>query len=196
MKTFENLPSTNTPISAENLNKAQTDILIALGLNQNNYDSTETYAKGDVIIYNNTLYECNKNNVTGNFDESKWDLLPIIDSDYLNQKLINTILTYSTDEYYTGRKWIDGKKIYGRVYRGTLGTPITHGLNNVDIFMEPHGFYIGASGGTFPLPSTRPNYPAYACGIYVNNSQIMFDKGESVSELTCYITLEYTKTTD
>lgn len=118
------------------------------------------------------------------------------DEDTYNCNYINNIMSYSQDEYFTGKRWIDGKKIYGRVYQGTIGTPITHGLNNVDTFMEPHGFYIGASGGSFPLPSTRPNYPEYACGLYVNNSQVTFDKGGSLSALTCYIFLEYTKTTD
>lgn len=36
------------------------------------YDDTHTYNKGDVTIYDNTLYICNTNNTTGTFDPSKW----------------------------------------------------------------------------------------------------------------------------
>ena len=36
------------------------------------YDDTHTYNKGDVTIYGNTLYICNTNNTTGDFDPSKW----------------------------------------------------------------------------------------------------------------------------
>ena len=36
------------------------------------YDDTHTYNAGDVTIYGNTLYICNTNNTTGDFDPSKW----------------------------------------------------------------------------------------------------------------------------
>lgn len=50
------------------------------------YDATQTYNKGDVVIYKNTLYICNTNNTTGTFDPSKWtattidDLIPKTDN--------------------------------------------------------------------------------------------------------------------
>lgn len=36
------------------------------------YDDTQTYDKGDVVIYKNTLYICTTNNTTGTWDASKW----------------------------------------------------------------------------------------------------------------------------
>lgn len=36
------------------------------------YDDTQTYDKGDVVIYKNTLYICNTNNTTGAWDATKW----------------------------------------------------------------------------------------------------------------------------
>lgn len=36
------------------------------------YDPTATYNTGDVCIYNNVLYICNEDNITGTFDPSKW----------------------------------------------------------------------------------------------------------------------------
>lgn len=36
------------------------------------YDPTATYNTGDVCIYNNVLYICTDDNITGTFDPSKW----------------------------------------------------------------------------------------------------------------------------
>lgn len=36
------------------------------------YDDTQTYNKGDVVIYKNTLYICTTNNTTGTWDVTKW----------------------------------------------------------------------------------------------------------------------------
>ena len=36
------------------------------------YDGTQTYNKGDVVIYKNTLYICTTNNTTGTWDATKW----------------------------------------------------------------------------------------------------------------------------
>ena len=36
------------------------------------YDGTQTYDKGDVVIYKNTLYICTTNNTTGAWDATKW----------------------------------------------------------------------------------------------------------------------------
>lgn len=37
------------------------------------YDTTETYAEGDLCIYSNVLYKCNTDGTTGVWDSSKWD---------------------------------------------------------------------------------------------------------------------------
>lgn len=108
---------------------------------------------------------------------------------------INDINTYSANETLTGETWINGKPIYRKVFNGNLGIPITHNIANAN-FIKIYGYYAGSSGNVFPLPSVRPNYSAYACGIYVNNTQIIFDKGVSLDNNDCVIILEYTKTTD
>lgn len=59
---FENLPSTNTPLTAERLNEMQTNIDTQKAestIVSDAYDPTQTYAVGDYCIYNNTLYRCN-----------------------------------------------------------------------------------------------------------------------------------------
>lgn len=37
------------------------------------YDSTETYDEGDIVSYENKLYECNTDNTTGSWDSQYWD---------------------------------------------------------------------------------------------------------------------------
>lgn len=50
------------------------------------YDGTQTCNKGDVVIYKNTLYICQDDNVTGTWDSTKWlattvdDLIPKTDN--------------------------------------------------------------------------------------------------------------------
>lgn len=41
------------------------------------YDDTQTYNKGDVVICKNTLYICTDDNITGTFDPSKWSATTI-----------------------------------------------------------------------------------------------------------------------
>ena len=41
------------------------------------YDENTTYNTGDKVIYNNLLYECNDDGVTGTWDGSKWDSLTV-----------------------------------------------------------------------------------------------------------------------
>ena len=41
------------------------------------YDPTATYNTGDKCVYNNLLYECNDDGVTGAWDATKWDSLTV-----------------------------------------------------------------------------------------------------------------------
>ena len=41
------------------------------------YDENTTYNTGDKCVYNNLLYECNDDGVTGTWDGSKWDSLTV-----------------------------------------------------------------------------------------------------------------------
>ncbi|MCQ3908913.1 MAG: hypothetical protein MJ200_05320 [Mycoplasmoidaceae bacterium] len=50
-----------------------------LGLDTDTYSSSSTYAVGDMVIYNNAIYECKIAITRGeSFDINKWDLVPII----------------------------------------------------------------------------------------------------------------------
>jgi hypothetical protein len=43
------------------------------------YDDTETYNTGDFCIHENTLYQCNSDNITGAWDSQYWDAVKITD---------------------------------------------------------------------------------------------------------------------
>lgn len=55
------------------------------------YDDTQTYDKGDVVIYKNTLYICTTNNTTGTWDATKWTATTV-------QSLVGTLSTLTTTE--------------------------------------------------------------------------------------------------
>lgn len=57
------------------------NLLVALGLDTDTYSTSTTYAVGDTVVHNNTVYECNTANTTGTWDSTKWDLVPIIVND-------------------------------------------------------------------------------------------------------------------
>ena len=55
------------------------------------YDDTQTYDKGDVVIYKNTLYICTTNNTTGTWDATKWTATTV-------QSLIGTLSALTTSD--------------------------------------------------------------------------------------------------
>lgn len=65
------------------------DILDLLGLSTDTYNSSINYSAGDRTIYNNQIYKCNAS-TTGTWDPTKWDLIQIIDNDFINSDLIKT----------------------------------------------------------------------------------------------------------
>ena len=55
------------------------------------YDDTQTYDKGDVVIYKNTLYICTTNNTTGTWDATKWTATTV-------QSLIGSLSALTTSD--------------------------------------------------------------------------------------------------
>ena len=51
---------------------------VAMGVEDDTYDSTSTYNVGDICVKNHKVYECNTNGTTGTWNSSKWDLVPVI----------------------------------------------------------------------------------------------------------------------
>lgn len=67
------------PVSKGYLNDRENKLLTAFGLDTDTYDETSTYAVGDLVVYDNTIYECITAVSTAEaWDSSKWEIVPII----------------------------------------------------------------------------------------------------------------------
>ena len=118
------------------------------------------------------------------------------------ENVLNTINennSYSTEEHPTGKKWIDGKPIYRKVipFDKTLGYTGVH--STVEI-------------GTIPQNGvlTKMDYYGYTATydikVYNNNTLNVIVQGQSIRasqgfansqiQITGYVIIEYTKTTD
>ena len=67
--------SENVLVSDLNQNTTKIDLIMHQNrqMSADAYDTTETYNTGAIVIYENMLYKCNADNVTGNWDSTKWD---------------------------------------------------------------------------------------------------------------------------
>ena len=92
-QTFYKLPkSTATPTTDDNLvNKKYVDDSVTIKAYQlaglTEYNSASTYNTGDYCYYQNVIYKCNDDNVTGTWDSTKWDSKTYLE--YLQDTLIN-----------------------------------------------------------------------------------------------------------
>ena len=108
---------------------------------------------------------------------------------------------YSTDEQIIGT-WIDGKPLYQKVIDiGNLpnsGTKsVLHNITNIKRVIEIHGSALSSNtGNSVPLPYIYPNGTQYLISIVVTLTQINIVSGMDRSNLSGYVILKYTKTTD
>lgn len=115
---------------------------------------------------------------------------------------------YSTEETFTGKYWINGKKIYRKVYEvGTLPTAkqikqIPLNCPEMERVLDLYGYAYNPNTGsnyTFPIITNTPTTTSNLTAVPNVTKQII----NLYSEITdysiyteTYITLEYTKTTD
>ena len=108
--------------------------------------------------------------------------------------------TYSTEETFTGKYWIDGKKIYSRVFKNTSFTFNTAGaeigsISNIDELVFHH-ITIRKEDGPF----RRSGYISsnYYAGIQIDGTGIITIWGKDGNNVTgtVVLTIEYTKNTD
>ena len=100
-------------------------------------------------------------------------------------------LSYSTQEQKTGGTWIDGKPIY----RKTLTAELPSGSSYLDfgaINIPNLGVIINAQATRY----IGDGYQVLNAGIVLYNGHIEIEQLYTGSASTCYLTLEYTKTTD
>ena len=111
--------------------------------------------------------------------------------------------SYSTNEVKTGGKWIDGKPIYRKVvYFGALPNATIKGVTfdniNADTFVKIEGIAMTNNSSAITIPFADVSNATQSISIFVNSTSISIDTGTvNRSDYNkCYITLEYTKTTD
>ena len=104
---------------------------------------------------------------------------------------------YSTTEIDTGKKWIDGKKIYRKVINfGALPNATTKEINtditNIDRVISISGYAYDGSNTFIPLPHSNPNPVSLV--FLKNTGKIQVQTTINRSSFTeSYIILEYTK---
>lgn len=116
---------------------------------------------------------------------------------------INSVNSYSTNEVKTGGKWIDGKPIYRKVVDfGALPNATIKGVSfdniNVDTFVKIEGTAMSSNSTAITIPFADVSNVTQSISIFANSTSVSINTG-SVNRLDynkCYITLEYTKTTD
>lgn len=115
---------------------------------------------------------------------------------------INNLVNYSTNEARVGT-WIDGKPIYRKVFNiGTLPNA-TEKIYTTDLNWATHtvvkidGFAISSSGAILPINFSNPISAAQMIGCRTTGTNtITVYTGLDRTNLTGYVILEYTKTTD
>ena len=103
---------------------------------------------------------------------------------------------YSTDEFFTGKYWIDGKKIYGKVFSGsaTNGTSVQLNISNLNKVLKIDGVIWYGNNHTLQL--NNPNDSGYWSRVNVNNGSTIDFIIYGFGTVNYEIILEYTKTTD
>ena len=121
----------------------------------------------------------------------------------------NECNTYSNDETFTGKYWIDGKPIYRKVIVEKIPSATTDGTmakKDVDIsslnadmiyFENVFAFYNGTYKSMLPIPTIRfDNFDRVIIpSLYETNIELRNNR-TGWNDLDIYMVVEYTKTTD
>ena len=106
------------------------------------------------------------------------------------------IFRYSTNEYDTGYKWIDGKTIYGKIFELTVGNnsniSYNHNLTNIGMIRVNQGNSFVYDGNE-TLPATWYYSSSDWARTWANSTTIRFRSPSSLGNRTLYAIIEYTK---
>lgn len=127
------------------------------------------------------------------------------DNDTYSCNYVNSALEehYSTEETFTGKYWIDGKKIYRKVISVSnmeisSAASISTGITNLNELISLNGIYTNISAGTkTPYPMTQNTGTILNCVYYQGNIGFVGNETYSIGpdRIHTFI-LEYTKTTE
>lgn len=110
-------------------------------------------------------------------------------------------LVYSQNEVDTGKIWIDGKKIYRKVF--ILPTIAKGTVYEVDIselkssaYIQLYGFVQDFQNQYMPLLNSDTDNAILNIFLRINNDKSMVVMGKEKQILNGFVVLEYTKTTN
>lgn len=174
---WEDYPSTETPITASNLNKIE-DAIDYLFVNGTG-GGGESLPVGAEIEFDGSA-----SNIPTGWEKSE--------DDYN---------VYSTDEKQIGT-WIDGKPVYRKVYQ--LTTPSTENSwqamgttgVNIDTIVDFRGTVLETGQKKYNSINFGEGSYYVHTAIYAGNNRDINMIQKGWSSLPCVITIEYTKTTD
>lgn len=191
--------STSTTNSINELNTNKNTMI------SDGYSNTKVYKIGDLCIYNDTLYRCITAIDEGEaWNSSHWEQTSLGDEKRKSE-------VYSIEEVDTGKIWVDGKKIYRRVYYGHRNeSDDTHfnvpiGFDTWKDVIKLNGSVYLFTGNTVPIPGTLLNQttinviPLIILGKEAdwNPNSFYITPSKMEDKVKDYIIIfEYTKTTD
>lgn len=163
---WENLPNTTTPVNKTNLNKMDTQI-------KQNADDIET----------------NTNNISA------------LDTRLTTvEETIEEGIVYQTEEQVIG-KWYNGKPLYRKIYEvaslpNNAGMNIPYNISDLEDVVKLSGLATNTAKTVFfPIPFYRTD-DNLGIVMYGTGTNIVVITGTDRTELSAYIEIEYTKTTD
>lgn len=190
------------------------------------FDATESYAVGEYVVYEDTLYKCTTAH-TGDWDASDFEDTQVMDEmpDPMPAADMSDIVTplpgvmsrrhkYSTTEQVVG-EWIDGKPIYQKTFTFTmpsvtLETQTSYDAADVsdlsiDNIIDINGAISNSNYGGVNLKVTlqtawagsQTSTVCYYIRSCIRNNKInIISNADLVSGKSGYVTIQYTKTTD
>lgn len=114
---------------------------------------------------------------------------------------------YSTTERMIG-KWVNGKPLYRKVYQFTLTSNVYSfatfnlDLSNVGIiYINSNSIILATNGQNYQVNSIRYQNNEVAFNneynwFRINGASVNYNVGNTLAGGTCYLIVEYTKTTD
>ena len=116
-------------------------------------------------------------------------------------KLDPSIGTYSLTEALTPYTWLDGSAVYKRTFRVNnvtqAQTTVTHGISNFGTLVNAEGVMYTSGQGYQPLNRVLPSLMStwgWGLGdIQATTFTLFFGTGYTLSQITVWITLYYTK---
>ena len=108
---------------------------------------------------------------------------------------------YSTTKYDTGKKWVDGRTIFGKVFSipalSANNTPLEVSHNeNIELVTHLHGTAKNSTTGTnFPLPYVADDNIINNIRVAVTSTKISIANAIDRSMLNAYIIIEFVEPT-